>query len=53
MVSVRVFYGFEVGRPGSPGRGKKGGIESVCLGGAEGGVVSLPELGQEPCPPGL
>ena len=53
MVSLGLFDCFEVGGPGSPSRCKKGGVKSLCLGGAEGGTVGFPELGEELCPPGL
>jgi len=53
VVPLGLFDCFEVGGPGSPSRGKKGCVESVRLGGAEGGTVSFPEMGEELCPPGL
>jgi len=44
VIPLGLLNGFEVGRPSSPCRGKEGGVESVYLGGAEGGVVGPPEL---------
>jgi len=45
--------GFEVGRPSRSCRGQEGSVESVSLGGAEGGGISPPELRKELRPPGL
>ena len=45
MVPLDLLVGLEVGKPGGPCRGQEGVIEPVSLGGAEGGVLSLHELG--------
>jgi len=44
VVPLGFLNGFEVGQSGRPCRGLEGGFKSVSLGGAEGGVVSSPQL---------
>jgi len=51
VLSLGCLNGFKGGSSGGSCRVKEGGIKSVSLRGAEGGVIGFPKLSQELCPP--